>query len=186
MEHIYHLPHFGEEWFTYPNLYRQFVNILLNGSKIVEVGSWKGKSTAFLAVEIINSGKDIEIHAVDTWRGSPEHSGDPYIQNDTLYDLFLSNISPVSSVIRPVRKASIEAAKDYQDYSVDVVFIDACHEYDCVKEDIAAWYPKVKSGGIISGHDYGDYCHNVVRAVNESLPKERLEVSEYCWMYIKP
>jgi len=66
MNHIYTQPQFGENWFTYPNLYSRFVQILKDGSTIVEVGSWKGKSTAYLAVEIINSGKNIELHAVDT------------------------------------------------------------------------------------------------------------------------
>lgn len=69
MNHIYEQPQFGENWFTYPNLYSRFVKELADGSKIVEVGSWKGKSVAYLAVEIINSGKGIKVDAIDTWKG---------------------------------------------------------------------------------------------------------------------
>lgn len=50
---------------------------------------------------------------------------------------------------------SIEAAVDVPNGSLDLVFIDAEHTYDAVKADIAAWLPKVRSGGILAGHDYG-------------------------------
>jgi hypothetical protein len=61
MEHIYQQPQFGEDWFTYPEFYSQIVDRFSSGSKFVEVGSWKGKSSAYMAVEIANSGKDIEL-----------------------------------------------------------------------------------------------------------------------------
>lgn len=160
---------------------------LKDGAKIVEVGCWKGKSVAYLAVEVINSGKKIQVDAVDTWLGSNEepHIKDVYVKTGRLYDLFLTNISPVSHVINPVRMTSIEAAKTYQDSSLDVVFIDACHEYECVKEDIAAWLPKVKSGGYLSGHDYPWSSGDAVkRAVDESVTP--IEVTEGCWVYKKP
>lgn len=188
MEHIYHQPQFGENWFTYPNLYSFFVNSLPSGSKIVEVGCWKGKSVAYLAVEIVNSGKNIKVDAVDTWNGSPSekpHMNDVYVKSNTLYNLFLSNISSLSHIINPVRMTSVDAAKTYEDNSLDVVFIDAGHTYECVKEDIAAWLPKVKSGGWLAGHDY-PWSHNdeVKRAVDESV--KPIVESEGCWIYKKP
>ena len=171
MEHIYNMPNFGENWFTFPNLYSWFVKKLPSGSKMVEVGCWKGKSIAYLAVEIINSGKDIKVDAVDTWAEMESelyHKTDVYVKTNTLYQLFCSNISSVSSVVTPVRLSSLEAVKTYEDNSLDVVFIDACHDYQCVKEDILAWYPKVKVGGYISGHDYS-WSDDVRRAVTETL-----------------
>ena len=189
MKHIYEEPQFGENWFTYPTLYSRFVEQLECG-KIVEVGSWKGKSTAYLAVEIINSGKKISIDTVDTWKGSPNeecHVNDPYVKTDGLYSLFLSNIEKVSSVINPIRMASLDAAKLYDDNSIDIVFIDACHAYECVKEDIDAWYPKVKTGGVIAGHDYNHHSFpGVIRAVNEAFGKDKIELIELCWVYRKP
>lgn len=184
MNHIYQQPQFGEDWFTYPNLYTRFVRMLREGQRIVEVGSWKGKSTAYLAVEIVNSGKKILFDAVDTWKGSSEHINDPYVRTDKLYALFQANISPVSHVVNPVREESTAAAKLYEDESIDIVFIDASHEYDHIKNDIAAWYPKVKSGGIISGHDYG--WAGVKRAVHEAFGQQNVEDTEMCWVYRKP
>jgi hypothetical protein len=187
MEHIYTQPQFGENWFTFPNLYSWFVQQLPNGSKMVEVGCWKGKSIAYLGVEIINSGKDIKVDAVDTWaemESESYHKTDVYVKTNTLYQLFCSNISPVSKVVTPVRLSSLEAANQYADGSLDVVFIDACHEYDCVKKDIAAWLPKVKPNGYFAGHDYPWSSEDAVkRAVDESLSP--ISVTEGCWVYHK-
>lgn len=189
MEHIYKQSQFGEDWFTYPNLYTRFVKTLRNGQKMVEVGSWKGKSTAYLAVEIINSGKNIKVDAVDTWKGSPKENpalmNDAYVKTDTLYNLFLTNMSSLLHVVNPVRAESVVASKMYEDNSVDIVFIDACHHYDCITEDIAAWYPKVKSGGIFAGHDY-HFVDSIKRAVDETFGEANIESTELCWVYNKP
>jgi hypothetical protein len=185
MNHIYEQPQFGENWFTYPNLYSGFVRFLPENSTIVEVGCWKGKSVSYLAVEVINSGKKISIHAVDTWKGSVNevyHQSNSDVMNDTLYQLFLSNIEPVKQVITPIRMASVDAAKTYSDESLDVVFIDAGHSYEEVKEDILAWFPKVKRGGYIAGHDYS-WCDGVKQAVDEII--KDISVSEGCWYHKK-
>jgi hypothetical protein len=185
MEHIYQNPWFGENWFTYPKLYSSFVKNLPNGSKIVEVGSWKGKSVAYLGVEIVNSGKDIKVDAVDTWMGSPEspdHLQDAYVKTNTLYSLFLTNIAPLAHVIKPIRMTSVDAAKLYEDNSLDVVFIDAGHTYEAVKSDVAAWLPKVKVGGILAGHDYA-WSDDVRRAVDESIAP--IVETEGCFVFQK-
>jgi predicted O-methyltransferase YrrM len=53
-----------------------------------------------------------------------------------------------------VRKTSVEAAKDIEDESLDWVYIDALHDYESGVEDIKTWYPKVRKGGVVAGHDY--------------------------------
>ena len=50
----------------------------------------------------------------------------------------------------------VEAAKKVADGSLDFVYIDARRDYDSVKEDLNAWFRKVKPGGIFAGHDYVD------------------------------
>jgi len=53
-----------------------------------------------------------------------------------------------------IRKPSLEATKDIPDGSLDFVYIDAMHDFNNVMMDIIAWVPKVRAGGIVSGHDY--------------------------------
>ena len=82
----------------------------------------------------------------------------------------------------PIRKPSLQAAQDFADRSIDIVFIDAAHEYDPVKEDILAWLPKVKLGGILSGHDY--LCDGVKKAVDEIFGNKVIfrNAMENCWI----
>lgn len=66
--------------------------------------------------------------------------------------------------------SSEQAAKWVADNSLDFVFIDANHQYEFVKQDLALWVPKVRLGGIVSGHDYYHFRSGrggVVQAVDE-------------------
>jgi len=182
-KHIYQEEQFGENWFTYPELYRKMVNQFPSGSKFVEVGSWKGKSSAFMAVEIANSKKDIEFTCIDTWEGSVEHQGQKDLHQ--LYDVFIENMQPIEDYYKPFRLPSLEAVHQFEDRSLDFVFIDASHEYEDVKQDICAWMPKVKYGGVIAGHDYyleqENYFPGVKKAVDECVTG--FEAEENCWIY---
>jgi len=69
---------------------------------------------------------------------------------------------------RLVRGDSADSAKLFKAGSLDFVFIDAGHQYEEVKRDLEAWFPKVRKGGVFSGHDYvlyGDF--GVIKAVDE-------------------
>ena len=182
MEHIYQREEFGENWFTYPELYSDMIDRLANGSTIVEIGSWKGKSIAYFVVEAANRGKHISVYAVDTWKGSEEHRECNEIKTDTLYELFLTNTAPIKDMFRHIRKPSLQAANDFEDDSIDFVFIDAAHDYESVKEDISAWISKVKSKGIIAGHDY--LLPDVKKAVDEYFGESVMfrNAMENCWI----
>lgn len=66
-----------------------------------------------------------------------------------------------------MRMTSMEAVKQIPDYSLDFVYIDGLHEFDPVMMDLISWVPKVRSGGIVAGHDYLHYFQGgVVEAVN--------------------
>lgn len=188
MQQITHFyQNIGEDWFPYTNFYKSMVEKFSTGSKFIEVGSWKGRSASFMAVEINNSGKDIKFDCIDTWKGSETedyHQNDESVKSDKLFELFLQNTEPVKHIINPIRMTSIEASKLYGDDSIDFIFIDACHEYDCVKEDIQHWYPKVKSGGILAGHDF--HYPTVNKAVLEQFASVLYDKVGDCWIYEKP
>lgn len=63
-------------------------------------------------------------------------------------------LKPFEKRIILIEKESVEASVEVADGSVDFVFIDADHSYEHVLADLIAWFPKVKKGGFISGHDY--------------------------------
>jgi len=189
MEHYYQDV---EGWWGEPDVskYKEMVRKFDSGSHFVEIGSFKGKSTACMGVEIINSGKEIKYDQVDTWLGSTEHRGDPSIIGGTLFDEFNKNTEKVSHVINPIRLASVEASKLYEDESLDFVFIDAAHDLVNVLKDITSWIPKVKKGGVIAGHDYGGGFFGVNGAVDNyfaQIPEAKVESTSDCswWLVNK-
>jgi len=185
------LAHYWESihgFFDYGNttFYKKIVDQTPGPAHFVEIGSWKGRSASYMAVEIANSKKLIRFDCVDTWSGSEEHQEgnvceDPDVVNGTLLDTFLNNMKPVAGYFTAIQRPSLEAAQLYPDNSLDFVFIDAAHDYENVRADILAWYPKVKPGGIISGHDF--HHPPVVQAVTEIFPD--ISVMHYCWYVAK-
>ena len=185
MNHIYQNI---QGWFSFPSFYSNLVSEAKDGYHFVEVGTWKGCSAAYMAVEIINSKKQIKFDCVDTWSGSEEtidpqsvHHEPLLLEKDGLYNLFINNIEPVKHVIKPIRKASLEALDLYENGSLDCVFIDAAHDYENVCKDIQGWLPKIKPGGILSGHDWD--CKDVQQALADTLKDSYQPIGENVWIY---
>jgi hypothetical protein len=131
--------------------------------RIVEVGSWSGRSTRALADNTPG-----RVWAIDTFLGSKEHQ--PLLSQkpqNWLYEQFLENTKGLSN-LEVMRMTSLEASKKLQDERFDMVFIDASHDYQSVKQDIEAWLPLMLPGALFSGHDY-NYA-SVKQAVDECLP----------------
>jgi predicted O-methyltransferase YrrM len=179
------MDHFYENikgWFDFQDVYTTMVNTASHGMHFVEVGAYYGKSAAYMAVEIINSGKDIKFDCVDTWDFVPSQTEISQEMCEGLYEIFLKNIEPVKNKITPIKALSWDGAAFYEDNSLDFVFIDAAHDYESVKKDINAWFPKVKKGGVIAGHDY-TWCADVQKAVNEFFKGKTIYETEGCWSY---
>ncbi len=175
--------HFYQEiegWFSFPELYKEVVGHFDNGI-FVEIGSWKGASSSHMAVEIINQKKNISFFCVDTWEGSIENQDSSSVINNTLYNEFKDNMSPVEGYYTSIRKPSLMAATHFEDSSIDFIFIDASHQYADVIADIKAWLPKLKTGGIIAGHDID--LADVKRAVDEVFGLENITEQENCWVF---
>ena len=110
--------------------------------KGVEVGVKKGHNI----LNIISSGWQGSIIAVDIW------------DNREDFEEAQRNLAPFK--VNMLKGGSVEMAQTFPDESIDWVYIDANHTYNSVMDDLKAWYPKVRKGGIVSGHDYLDGTHN--------------------------
>jgi cephalosporin hydroxylase len=176
--------HFFDEiqgWFNFKQPYRDAVREASDGSVLVELGCWKGKSAAFLLVEALSAGKTPEVHFVDHWGGSNEqdHKADPELQR--VFDIFLSNIGRADYPKATVhRKRTVEAADDFAPDSVDFIWVDAGHEYDEVMADLRAWWPKLRVGGVMGGDDLP--MKGVNKAVSEFFPTHEVG-SENGWQW---
>jgi predicted O-methyltransferase YrrM len=113
---------------------------------IVEIGSWKGRSTAWLAAGARVAGR--RVYAIDRHAGSHE---DP--SAETL-DEFLANISRagVADAVEPLVMSSSEAAALIHG-PVELLFVDGDHSYAGAKADAEIWLRRVIDGGIVAFHD---------------------------------
>jgi hypothetical protein len=145
--------------------YQHVAEIFNSGSVFVEIGSFEGRSAVCLAESIFRLDKQITLHCVDTFTGNPEQDEYDYLTNnpDCLYNKFNENTAfyQKRNIIVPHRGYSNTVCDEFEDNSIDFVFIDARHEYEFVMEDIKCWYPKLRSGGIMAGHDYRNNFVNI-------------------------
>jgi predicted O-methyltransferase YrrM len=107
---------------------------------IVEIGSWKGKSTICLGLGS-RAGAGARIFAVD-----------PHA--DYRFGDFKDNVerAEVADLVTPIASLSQPAAEDFEE-PIELLFVDGSHEYDLVLEDFEKWVPKVVDGGWVAFHD---------------------------------
>jgi hypothetical protein len=100
-----------------------------------------------------------KLHMVDPWENqSPSVylDGCNAIRMDRALEKAKLAVAPYGDRANIIRKYSLEAAEQFADESLDWVYIDANHGPAFIREDLAAWWPKIKPGGMIAGHDYLD------------------------------
>ena len=118
--------------------------------KMAEVGSLEGISTLLFA-NYVNTVYSVDYYdyKVPPEGRIPEHD-QMFVEAERM---FIERTKDIPNIIK-IKKKSVDAAKDFEDGSLDAVYIDAEHDEDSVREDIRAWRPKIKPGGLLSGHDY--------------------------------
>lgn len=94
---------------------------------------------------------------------------------------YLEAIKPYQDRVRTLWMQSTEAPMFIENESLDFIFIDASHVYRNVVADIVCWVPKVKMGGIISGHDYMSDKYDVKGAVDKLFPNANTQ-GEIWWI----
>jgi hypothetical protein len=153
----------------------------------VELGSWTGRSAAYCVVELLNRQKLGEFYCVDSWKGESAIAYDP----DTVQDLkkiFKQNVKPVVKHITMLNMMSWNAAKKFDNNSVDFCYVDAGHSYEAVIKDLQAWWPKMRPGAMFGGDDYTKGYPGVQQAVWDFFGPLDITVRRAgrCWLVTKP
>jgi predicted O-methyltransferase YrrM len=122
---------------------------------VVELGAWKGRSTVWLASGIRDRGEG-RVYVVDTWRGTHSNPAELNLLRgygcDELFDEFLTNLqrAGVTDFVEPIRDTTGHAAKRWpKERQIGLLFIDAEHAYQAVREDFDTWSPFVSRGGYV-------------------------------------
>lgn len=170
------VPHFYEEiegGFWYETAYRKLLDELPTDRPTtwVEVGVFHGKALAWLGVEIINRGLPVSVRAVDPFFGWPGT-----LRGAALRDSFCQTFTRFKDhggwFPEVCQNISIDAATTFIGEVCDVVWLDANHSYAAVTADCAAWWSKVRPGGVLGGDDWDfDYDGFGVRRAVEAFAK---------------
>lgn len=137
---------------------------------IVEIGAYRGKSTCFIAEGIKN--RDVTFYTIDTFENQGMSEG----LRDTFKEFRKNTLKYKDKII--VKKGfSYDVVKELKNIKIDLLWIDACHEYEAVKSDIEDWLPLVKKNGLLCFHDYyiEGPTHRVKRAVDEAIAEDKLK-----------
>lgn len=158
--------------------FSDFLQCMPKNAVVAEVGVEWGSFSAF----ILSVTSPKSLYLIDCWE---QQASDIYIDPDNLPDSDQEKIYrhvqdrfKNNNNVHLIRQYSDEAVKHFPDEFFDWVYIDANHGYKTAKEDIEMWWPKVKKGGYLAGHDYVVRPHfGVVQAVNEFLIQKGLYFS---------
>jgi hypothetical protein len=147
--------------------------------ELAEVCNGHGLDTAaFIGV----NEAEFESAFMTRWKGSKAYLIDPYYPcyefewpRDPDEALAREAVAAYGDRCEFLKMESLQAAKTVPN-ELGFVYLDGLHDYQHISDDIAAWWPKVRAGGILAGHDYLWRMPGVVRAVNEFIARERLPV----------
>ena len=124
-----------------------------------------------------------KLYMIDSWQYQKEGYEDscnlPQETQDERYNQILKDFTYEPRAI-PVRAWSLDAVNNFENQTIDFLYLDANHSYEACIQDLTAWYPKVKKGGIFAGHDYMEgngRGHGVKKAVDEFAEKHGLKIN---------
>lgn len=148
---------------------------------IVEIGSYKGGSTIYLAKGIKHSKQKNLVYAIDSFDGgdspeyditNPENLIEHFPKTGATYEVFTNNIcrAKIKEFVKPIKKKSQDAIKHFNK-KISLLFIDGCHEYQSVKQDFLLWSPLIVKGGFIAFHDYHSLFPGVIKVIDEIVKK---------------
>lgn len=142
---------------------------------VVELGSWKGKSSIMLAAGLLGK-QDPRLFCVDPFGEDENLSYQERFyaslmpRKKSIESVFLTNVrrSGIGHLVTPIRGYSFEVCRQWKS-KIDMLFLDANHEYASVLRDFNDWSPFVKEGGVIAFHDVISQWPGVMRTVSEHL-----------------
>ena len=148
-----------------------------NGLSLLEIGSYKGESTSIFA----SSGLFKDIYCMEPFEGNEIALDELNDTWDQVKKEFFTNTRHWDN-INLIQDFSFNQVDNFPDLLFDVIYIDASHTYEDIKEDIKMYLPKCKY--IIGGHDYGDQYPGVKKAVDEIFESPDLLLCDGSWFKV--
>lgn len=148
------------------------INLLKDKGPIkgLEIGCAEGTTSEFLLKELPN----LFLWSIDPYDDYIDWNGNSLDQMNNKFIDTMNRMKPYGERFRLLKKYSDDVVGDFEDDFLDFIFIDGLHTYEQVKKDCENFYPKVKTNGLFSGHDYNN-IKEVQNAVKEFAIKQGLK-----------
>ena len=177
--------------------YRTFIQFLRTTGRKNLVGAEIGTLDGWHALEIMEALPIKKLYLIDPYKAYEDYEesvGNPRKTQKALNErmrVAKKVLKKYGGKVEFIRMLSEDAAKVIKNNSLDFVYIDGNHQYEFAKKDVKLYYPKVKKGGFLAGHDYTNSQltarenFGVFKAVNELIKKEPIYFHELDWWIIK-
>jgi len=155
-------------------------DIVGTGKRGVEIGVKSGANALAMALAL----KPKKLYAVDPWDNYVEPVSSEII-GEWHYLQTLKKLQRVKDAVEIVRMRSEDAVKKFRNSGLDFIYIDGQHTFEAVSKDLTMWWPKIRKGGVISGHDVS--LPQVQAAVVQFTTKRKIEftVQQEDWWFVK-
>jgi predicted O-methyltransferase YrrM len=165
-----------------------YLNLTPEKKTFLEIGTWLGRSICYFAERVKETNANVDIFAVDTFLGEENATDQQEIVKEcggSIYYKFITNMQEagVLDIITPLKLTSLQASRCFDNNAVDAIFLDASHLYNDVIDDLRAWWPKVKQGGLFMGHDFYEGTQ-VKQAVLDFAALENKSVNQWGTCFI--
>jgi hypothetical protein len=148
-----------------------------------KVGAEIGVAKGFFSMVLCQTIPGLKLYGIDPYIAYPFYHDFKHQHSiDRAERIARERLAPFFPNYTFIKEMSMDAVKHFDDGSLDFVFIDGNHKYDFVLQDIRAWEPKVRSGGIVSGHDYYKFrSGKVIKAVDEYVAETGVDLYVTEW-----
>lgn len=161
----------------------KFIEGNLKGELIgVEIGVWRGEN----AEKILQNLSIKKLYLIDPYDAYKSYILPPTKDLTKDEEIAQEKLAKFKDKIRFIKLKASDAVHLIPD-ELDFVYIDGNHTYEYVKQDIENYWPKIKKGGVIGGHDYNAKEPGINKAVDEFVKnkKTRLYIKPYDWWIVK-
>lgn len=145
---------------------------------MVEIGCYTGESTEIFCQEFK------KVYAIDPWMDGKGYDPTDYASKSMgphIEAAFDERMSKYDNLVK-LKGFSYDLFKEFEDESLDFVYIDGDHTYEGVKKDILNFISKIRPNGFIGGHDYKPKWPGIMQAVDEQFGSPDYKYNDWSWV----
>jgi hypothetical protein len=168
---------------------RALVQELPLNAEVVEIGSYAGESAEIF----IRCGKLKQLWCVDPWQNDYDGNDKasytcPMQVVEQCFDKMRENLPILGGrdCVTKLKMTSQQASTIFEPASLDFVYIDGCHLFESVMEDLTLWLPKIRPNGLIGGHDFAEWYPDIMKAVREVVGEPDKTFADSSWIKRRP